>query len=131
MSETTSSQTVYEAIGGESGVRALVDRFYDQMDREPSVRALRDLHPADLAESREKLWWFLSGWLGGPPLYLQRKGHPRLRARHLPFAIDAVARDQWMACMRIALAETSLDAPLRERLDDALFKLADHMVNRG
>ncbi len=131
MSETTSSQTVYEAIGGEVGVRALVDRFYDQMDREPSVRALRDLHPADLAESREKLWWFLSGWLGGPPLYLQRKGHPRLRARHLPFAIDAVARDQWMACMRIALAETSLDAPLRERLDDALFKLADHMMNQS
>lgn len=131
MSETTSSQTVYEAIGGEVGVRALVDRFYDQMDREPSVRALRDLHPADLAESREKLWWFLSGWLGGPPLYLQRKGHPRLRARHLPFAIDAVARDQWMACMRIALAEASLEAPLRERLDDALFKLADHMMNQG
>jgi hemoglobin len=131
VSETTSSQTVYEAIGGEVGVRALVDRFYDQMDREPSVRALRDLHPADLAESREKLWWFLSGWLGGPPLYLQRKGHPRLRARHLPFAIDAVARDQWMACMRIALAETSLDAPLRERLDDALFKLADHMMNQS
>ncbi len=131
MSETTSSQTVYEAIGGESGVRALVDRFYDQMDRDPSMRILRDLHPADLVESREKLWWFLSGWLGGPPLYMQRKGHPRLRARHLPFAIDGVARDQWMACMRAALAEASLEAPLRERLDDALFKLADHMVNRG
>jgi hemoglobin len=123
-------QTVYDALGGEAGVRALVDRFYDEMDRDPAVKVLRDMHPPDLAESRDKLFWFMSGWLGGPPLYIERKGHPRLRARHFPFAVDASARDQWMKCMRVALAESSLEAPLRERLDDALFKLADHMINR-
>jgi hemoglobin len=72
----------------------------------------------------------MSGWLGGPPLYIERKGHPRLRARHMPFPVDGSARDQWMKCMRTALADTTLEAPLREKLDDALFKLADHMINR-
>lgn len=123
-------QSVYDALGGERGVRALVDHFYDEMDRDPTVKVLRDMHPSDLSDSRDKLFWFMSGWLGGPPLYVERKGHPRLRARHFPFAVDGSARDQWMKCMRVALAESGLEAPLRERLDDALFKLADHMVNR-
>jgi hemoglobin len=124
-------QTVYDALGGERGVRALVDRFYDEMDRDPDVKVLRDMHPENLVMSREHFFWFMSGWLGGPPLYIERKGHPRLRARHFPFAVDASARDQWMKCMRVALAESGLESPLRERLDDALFKLADHMINRG
>ncbi len=130
MSDATS--TVYEQLGGEQGVRRLVDRFYDEMDARPEVRPLRDQHPADLGGSRDKLFWFLSGWLGGPPLYVEKKGHPRLRARHLPFVVDEAMRDQWMLCMRIALGEVGavLPASTREKLDAALFQLADHMVNR-
>lgn len=131
MSDTTPTPTIYDALGGEAGVRALVDRFYDEMDRDPAVKTLRVMHPPDLAESRDKLFWFMSGWLGGPPLYIERKGPPRLRARHMPFAVDGAARDHWMKCMRVALADSGLEAPLREKLDDALFKLADHMVNRA
>ncbi len=124
------ADSVYVELGGEAGVRALVDAFYDEMDRDPTVAPLRAMHPADLSESREKLFWFLSGWLGGPPLYIERKGHPRLRARHLPFAIDANAAAQWMRCMRVALSSSSLSAGTRERLDAALAQLADHMRNQ-
>ncbi len=126
----TVPMTVYDEIGGEAGVRAMVDRFYDEMDHNEAVRPLRALHPADLGESRTKLFWFLSGWLGGPPLFVQQRGHPRLRARHMPFPIDDTARDQWMACMRTALSTSSLSAATREKLDAALFQLADHMKNR-
>jgi hemoglobin len=126
------SRPVYELLGGELAVRRLVDRFYDEMDARPDVKPLRDLHPEDLADSRDKLFWFMSGWLGGPPLYMQKKGHPRLRARHLPFVIDAAMRDQWMLCMRMALADVGAVLPheTREKLDAALFQLADHMINR-
>jgi hemoglobin len=122
--------TVYVEIGGEAGVRALVDAFYDRMDSDPSVAPLRAMHASNLTASREKLFWFLSGWLGGPPLYMERKGHPRLRARHLPFAIDDDASQQWMRCMRVALATTTLSTATRERLDTALAQLAAHMRNQ-
>jgi hemoglobin len=124
--------TVYEQLGGEHVVRRLVDRFYDEMDARPEVKPLRAQHPDDLADSRDKLFWFMSGWLGGPPLYVQKKGHPRLRARHLPFVVDEAMRDQWMLCMRAALADVgaALPAETREKLDAALFQLADHMINR-
>jgi hemoglobin len=121
--------SVYDEIGGEAGVRTLVDRFYDLMDTLPEVQPLRAMHATSLTSSREKLFWFLSGWLGGPPLFVMNRGHPRLRARHLPFAIDDAARDQWMRCMRQALSETSLSTETREKLDAALFALADHMKN--
>ena len=122
--------SIYDTLGGEAGVRGLVDRFYDEMDRNPAVQPLRAMHPADLVDSRDKLFWFMSGWLGGPPLYIEKKGHPRLRARHMPFAVDASARDQWMACMRVALSTASLPRDIHEKLDTALFQLADHMINR-
>lgn len=121
--------TLYALIGGASAVQALVDRFYDHMDRRPESAAIRAMHPADLAGSREKLYLFLTGWLGGPPLYMARHGHPRLRARHLPFAVDTSARDQWMVCMRLALAETVAEEDLRGLIDGALARLADHMRN--
>ncbi|GAB4119698.1 MAG: group II truncated hemoglobin [Rubrivivax sp.] len=121
--------TPYEALGGEAGVRALVDRFYDLMDLEPGYARLRALHPQDLSGSRDKLFWFLSGWLGGPDLYQRRFGHPRLRARHLPYAIGLTERDQWMACMVSAMAELNVDPALAERLAQAFFGTADWMVN--
>ena len=97
--------TAYALVGAEPGVRALVDRFYDLMDLEPAYAGIRSLHPDTLDGSRDKLYWFLSGWLGGPDLYQQRFGHPRLRARHLPYEIGIAERDQWMACMQQAMRE--------------------------
>ncbi len=126
----TSELTPIQRLGGEDAVRRLVDRFYDLMDQVPEAAELRALHPADLAGSRDKLAWFLTGWLGGPPRYVERFGHPRLRARHQPFAIGERERDQWMMCMRRALAEHVADDALRAQLDEPLAKLADHMRNR-
>lgn len=123
--------TPYEQLGGDTGVRALVDRFYDLMDLEPAYTGLRALHPADLSGSRDKLYWFLSGWLGGPDLYQARFGHPRLRARHLPYTIGIAERDQWMACMGQAMQERAIDPPLADRLTKAFWGTADWMRNRG
>lgn len=123
--------TPYEMIGGEPALRALVRDFYRIMDELPEAYGIRKLHPQDLAGSEEKLFMFLSGWLGGPDLFAQRFGHPRLRARHLPFAIAESERDQWLLCMREAMALHVKDDSLRERLYQALAGLADHMRNRA
>ena len=112
-------------------MRALVDRFYDLMDLEPAYAGIRALHPGDMTESRNKLFWFLCGWLGGPSLYVERFGHPRLRARHLPYAIGLSERDQWMACMFQALREQAVPEPLVERLLESLHNTADWMRNKG
>ena len=122
--------TPFVRLGGEGGVRALVDRFYDLMDLEPAYAEIRAMHPGTLDGSRDKLFWFLCGWLGGPDLYVQRHGHPRLRARHLPYAIGIRERDQWMACMIQALHEQQIDETLAERLADSFFGTADWMRNR-
>jgi hemoglobin len=133
------SSSLYDTLGGDPAVRRLVDRFYDHMDARPDadtpidadVATLRAMHPPDLGESRDKLYWFLSGWLGGPPLYVMRKGHPRLRARHLPFTVDRAARDAWMRCMDLALADVVADDEVRAGLSSALGQVATHMMNRG
>ena len=121
----------FEAVGGELAVRALVDRFYDLMDLEPGFRDLRALHPTTLDGSRDKLFWFLCGWLGGPQHYVERFGHPMLRARHLPFVIGIRERDQWMACMTQAMRERGMDPDLAAQLEKAFFGTADWMRNRG
>jgi hemoglobin len=123
--------TPFARLGGETGVRTLVDRFYDLMDLEPPYAQLRAVHGSSLVSARDKLFWFLCGWLGGPPLYTERFGHPRLRARHLPFAIGVAERDQWVACMHQAMLETGVEAELCERLTEAFFNTADHMRNKG
>ena len=122
--------TPFVRLGGEGGVRALVDRFYDLMDLEPAYAEIRAMHPGTLDGSRDKLFWFLCGWLGGPDLYVLRHGHPRLRARHLPYAIGIRERDQWMACMIQALHEQQIDETLAERLAESFFGTADWMRNR-
>jgi hemoglobin len=127
---TASARTPYEWLGGEEAVRALVERFYDLMELEPGYADLRRTHGADLTHARDKLAWFLSGWLGGPDHYIERFGHPRLRARHLPFAIGVRERDQWLACMNQAMAECSVDEDLRVRLMQAFFRTADWMRNQ-
>jgi hemoglobin len=125
------SATPFEALGGEPAVRQLVDRFYDLMDLEPAFAGLRALHPDVLDSSRDKLHWFLCGWLGGPQLYVEKFGHPRLRARHLPYPIGIAERDQWMACMSQAMRELSIDEAMSLRLAESFFGTADWMRNKG
>ncbi|MGV6808949.1 MAG: group II truncated hemoglobin [bacterium] len=121
----------YAQLGGEQAVRQLVDRFYDLMDSAPESYEIRQMHPKDLQSSRDKLFMFLSGWLGGPALYVEKYGHPRLRARHLPFAIDENARDQWLFCMNQALDEQVDDALLKQQLKTSFAKTADFMRNQA
>ena len=127
----SAAQTPYALLGGDAAVRGLVDRFYDLMDLEPDYTAIRHLHGPDLGHARDKLYRFLSGWLGGPGLYVERFGHPMLRARHLPFAIGLRERDQWLACMNQALVEQGVAEDLRLRLAQAFFQTADWMRNRS
>lgn len=128
-SETTEVATPYELMGGEAGVLALVDRFYDLMDETPEYYGIRKLHPAALDGSRGKLKLFLSGWLGGPNLYIERFGHPKLRARHMPFAIGVAERDHWLACMYSAMEDTGVPEPLKTKLQESFFGTADWMRN--
>jgi hemoglobin len=129
--EKPAFETPFEWIGGEEPIRALVDRFYDLMDLEPKYTALRAAHGSELTEARQKLFWFLCGWLGGPQHYVERFGHPRLRARHMPFKIGIQERDQWLACMDQAMQETAIPEELRRRLQTSFFQTADWMRNVG
>jgi len=126
----TSPLLPFDQLGGAEGVRALVDRFYDLMDSAPEAADVRSLHAASLRQSREKLYEYLTGWTGGPPLYEAKYGHPRLRGRHMPFAIGARERDQWLWCMDRALDEHEMPAEVRTFLRSKLHHLADHMRNR-
>lgn len=131
MSEPFSpDKTPYDRIGGEQGLRQLVHRFYTLMDQLPEAADIRRLHPESLTGSEEKLFKFLSGWLGGPSLYVKEYGHPMLRKRHLPFAIGKRERDQWMMCMEKALLEQFDDKTLVSALKNALMRTANHMRNQ-
>ena len=129
--ENQPATTPFEWIGGEAAVKALVERFYDLMDLEPAYRELRATHATELDNAREKLFWFLCGWLGGPSYYTDRFGHPRLKMRHMPFSIGILERDQWLACMDQAMGETGVPDDLRARLRESFMGTADWMRNRG
>jgi hemoglobin len=122
--------SLYEMIGGEKGLRSLVNRFYDVMDSSPEAVNIRAFHAKSLKQSREKLFMFLSGWSGGPQLYVERFGHPRLRMRHMPFTIGSRERDQWLWCMNKALDESRLDAHVVEFLKNHFAGAADFMRNQ-
>ena len=122
--------TPYEQIGGDAGIHQLVNRFYDLMDTSPEAATVRRLHAASLKSSREKLYLYLTGWTGGPQVYVEKYGHPRLRARHLPFHISSRERDEWLWCMDRALDEQSMPDELRVFLREKLHALADHMRNQ-
>ena len=122
--------SLYEMLGGEKGLRSLVDRFYDIMDSAPEAKKIRSFHAKSLKRSREKLFMFLSGWSGGPQLYVEKLGHPRLRMRHFPFAIGTVERDQWLWCMNKAIDESHLDLRVVEFLKVRFSEVADFMRNR-
>ena len=121
----------YERIGGAEKVRALVQRFYQIMDELPESYGIRKLHPESLQGSEDKLFKFLSGWMGGPQLFVEQYGHPMLRQRHMPFPISESERDQWLMCMEKALQDVVEDAALRAELSASFAKVADHMRNRA
>ncbi len=127
-------RTFFELLGGaESGtqnIRLLVETFYDIMDSDPKAKPLRDMHQPDLTSAREKLFMFLTGWTGGPQLYIERYGHPMLRKRHLPFEIGESARDQWMYCMIKAMHQLEYDEDLMKKLANQLYGVADFMRNK-
>jgi len=122
--------SLYDLIGGETGLRVLVERFYDLVESAPEAAQLRALHAASLKQSREKLFMFLSGWSGGPSLYIEKYGHPRLRQRHMPFSIGEVERDQWIWCMNKALDESQIDPLTVTHLKGRFAEVADFMRNR-
>ncbi len=118
----------YEELGGATPLRQLVEAFYDIIeDESPTLRAML---PANTSTSRQKLYEFLSGWLGGPPLYEEKRGHPRLRMRHLPFPIGEPEAEEWMRCFRKAMDTAGLEGQVREFIETRLTPLAQHMVNR-
>jgi hemoglobin len=127
--QETQPATIYEMIGGDAKVRELVDRFYDLMDLEPAYAGIRKMHPTTLEGSRDKLYWFLSGWTGGPNMFVERFGHPRLRARHLPYAIATDERDQWLRCMETAMQDVGIEERIQKRLQQAFYDTADWMRN--
>ncbi|MBU3539615.1 group II truncated hemoglobin [Polynucleobacter sp. UK-Gri1-W3] len=126
----TERQSIYEAIGGIDKVDELVDRFYDLMALEPIFRDLRAMHAQDLSTSREKLKFFLTGWMGGPDIYSPKYGHPMLRARHLPFKIGLKERSQWLACMYKAIEDCGIDGSTAKQLEESFFNTADWMRNQ-
>ncbi len=130
----SNKSTFFELLGGEEtgieSLRLLVETFYDIMDSDPKAKPLRDMHQADLTSAREKLFMFLAGWTGGPQLYVERYGHPMLRARHMPFAIDESARDQWMYCIIKAMHQLEYDEELMKKLATQLYGVADFMRNQ-
>ncbi len=127
---TESQPSLYELIGGARGLRSIVDRFYDLMDSSPEASRVRAIHPADLSQSRDKLFMFLSGWSGGPALYIEKFGHPRLRQRHMPFPIGKAEREEWLWCMNQAVQDAQLDPQLYDHLMKRFNEIANSMQNR-
>lgn len=123
------TDSVYARLGGAPALHALVDRFYALMDELPEAYAVRQLHPESLTGSADSLFKFLSGWFGGPPLYIRERGHPRLRMRHRTYAIGPTERDEWLLCMLQALDEQVADEALRAGLIRAFTDMAEHIVN--
>ncbi|NJD31341.1 MAG: group II truncated hemoglobin [Gammaproteobacteria bacterium] len=126
----TPQPSLYERIGEEAALRRIVDRFYDLMESDPAVAPLRAMHAADLGPMRERLREFMMGWLGGPPVYFQRKNARCMAMVHAPFPIDAAMREQWLSCMHRALDDCGVSADLQASIRKALARMTEDMVNR-
>jgi hemoglobin len=122
--------TLYEAIGGDATVRALTRRFYELMDTLPEAAHCRAIHPADLSGSESKFYDYLTGYLGGPPVYVEKHGHPMLRRRHFAAPIGPAERDEWLLCFRRAMDETIENPKLRDIIWGPVERLAFHMQNQ-
>ena len=127
-------QSLFDLLGREpeatNQIRKIVEAFYDVMDSDKKAKTIRQMHPKDLTSSREKLFMFLSGWMGGPQLYIERYGHPFLRRRHLPFKIGEEERDQWIYCMTKGLLNLKMEEEKIKALLNALYPIADFMRNQ-
>ena len=136
MSQSSAStpQSLYDLLGGEpeatNQIREIVEAFYDVMDSDEKAKTIRLMHPEDLTSSREKLFMFLTGWTGGPQLYIERYGHPFLRRRHLPFKIGEEERDQWIYCMTKGMLNLKMEEVKIKALLNALYPIADFMRNQ-
>ena len=128
-SQASPEMTPYERLGGQEAVEQLTQKFYQLMDSDMAYQALRAVHGPDLVRAQERLFWFLSGWLGGPALYQEKVGHPMLRARHLPFKIGILERNQWLLCMHQAMTELDVEESFKDQLIQSFFKTADWMRN--
>ncbi|MBB1381954.1 group II truncated hemoglobin [Shewanella sp. SR41-2] len=126
----TAQSNAYDLIGGDKVIRAIAHDFYQQMQTRPETQTLLAIHRSPMQESEQKLYEYLSGWLGGPQLYQQKHGHPALRARHMPFAIDESMRDQWLICMRAAIQNNIKKPEHQQVIIQAISTLADNMRNR-
>ncbi len=123
------TQTPYDLLGGESGVRQLTAVFYDVMNERPDAATIRRMHAHDLHEIKERLFEFLSGWLGGPPLFALKHGSICLVSAHRPFQIGTEERDQWLACMDEALERVGAGEDVRAMLKNPMFRIADAIRN--
>ena len=130
----SSPKSLFDLLGGEpeatNQIRAIVEAFYDVMDSDEKAKTIRLMHPEDLSSSREKLFMFLTGWTGGPQLYIERYGHPFLRRRHLPFKIGKEERDQWIYCMTKGMLNLKMEEEKIKALLNALYPIADFMRNQ-
>ncbi|MCO6185349.1 group II truncated hemoglobin [Rhizobium sp. L1K21] len=129
-SEDKETITLYEAIGADDTVRKLVRRFYELMETLPEAQNARAIHPPSLQNAETKLYEYLTGYLGGPPLFVEKYGHPRLRARHLHAPITKREVDEWLLCFRGALDDTVEHPKLREIIWEPIERLAYHMQNK-
>ena len=122
---------MYEQIGGQAVIDKLVNDFYDVMASDPNAAAVMATHSGlEMSVTREKLRTFLSGWLGGPQLYLEKFGHPRLRMRHFPFKISQTEAMQWLYCMKLALEKSTIDPVTQEKLMAAFENVALMLKNQ-
>jgi hemoglobin len=122
--------SLYDRLGSEAGVQRLVTLFYDHMDSHKAAKHIRSLHQAELSDSRQKLFEYFSGWFGGPQLFVNKYGHPRLKARHNHVTIGLEDRDAWLVCLYAAMDEMSLDKNLYKDLVEKIEPMADHMRNK-
>ncbi|WP_046215867.1 globin domain-containing protein [Paenibacillus wulumuqiensis] len=119
-------QSIYELLGGDEGLRRLVEAFYPKVQRDPLIGPL---FPENIDPVMEKQYMFLSQFFGGPPLFSEKHGHPMMRARHMPFPITHEKADAWLACMNEALTDIGVEDELRVFIIDRLSGPAHHFVN--
>jgi hemoglobin len=124
-------QSPYEMLGGEQGIRALANAFYDAMDSLEDAKDIRAMHGEELGEIKEKLFEYLSGWLGGPALYRQKYGTVCLTKPHAHYAIGEKERDQWLLCMDQALRDVDAPDDLRQAAKQPFFRIAETVRNQA
>jgi hemoglobin len=126
----SSTESLYSRLGGDATLRRFVALLYGFMAESPEVAHIRKMHSADLSHARDRLFMFLSGMLGGPPLYIEAFGHPRLRRRHMHFEIGDVERDQWLHCAQYAADQLDITPQARDELMQELSAMANHLRNK-